>query len=127
LRAGPLMIAPSCSLLHVPVDLGTETKLDAELKGWLCFATQKLGEVVALTAAANNRRDGDYFRKNAQAGGSRVTSARIHDPAVKQRLADITPEMAERQPAFRDRITQQQAVLKLPLLPTTGIGSLPQT
>ncbi|HEY4275521.1 MAG TPA: 5-methyltetrahydropteroyltriglutamate--homocysteine S-methyltransferase [Rhizomicrobium sp.] len=127
LRTGPLMVAPSCSLLHVPVDLDTETKLDAELKSWLSFATQKLDEVAALTAAANNRRDSGYFRKNAQAAGSRVTSTRIHNTAVKQRLAAVTPDMAERQPGFRDRITQQQAVLNLPLLPTTSIGSLPQT
>jgi 5-methyltetrahydropteroyltriglutamate--homocysteine methyltransferase len=127
LRAGPLMVAPSCSLLHVPVDLDTETKLDAELKGWLSFATQKLGEIAALASAANNRRDGDYFRRNAQAIGSRVTSRRIHDPAVKQRLAAVTPDMADRHPGFRDRIAIQQSVLNLPLLPTTSIGSLPQT
>ena len=82
LRGDALMVAPSCSLLHVPVDLETETKLDAELKSWLAFATQKLEEVVALTGAANGQRDGDYFRENAQAVGSRVTSPRIHDPAV---------------------------------------------
>lgn len=127
LHGGQQMIAPSCSLLHVPVDLKTETKLDAELKGWLAFATQKLDEVSALANAANGRRDSDFFRENARAAGSRVTSARIHDPAVQQRMASTTVQMAERSPDFRDRIGVQQSLLNLPLLPTTSIGSLPQT
>jgi len=127
LRGEALIIAPSCSLLHVPVDLDTETKLDAELKDWLSFATQKLDEVTALAKAANGARDGRYFLDNARALGSRATSPRIHDPAVKARLAAVTPQMAVRQPAFRERIALQQSLLKLPLLPTTSIGSLPQT
>ena len=127
LRGGALMVGPSCSLLHVPVDLDTETKIDGELKSWLAFATQKLGEIAALTKAANGARDSRYFNANAQALGSRATSARIHDPAVKARLAAVTPSMAERATQFRERITLQQSLLKLPLLPTTSIGSLPQT
>jgi len=127
LHGGQQMIAPSCSLLHVPVDLKTETKLDAEMKGWLAFATQKLDEVSALANAANGRRDSDFFRENARAAGSRVTSTRIHDPAVQQRVASTTPQMAQRNPDFRERIGVQQSLLNLPLLPTTSIGSLPQT
>jgi 5-methyltetrahydropteroyltriglutamate--homocysteine methyltransferase len=127
LHGDKLFIGPSCSLLHSPVDLDTETKMDAELRGWLSFATQKLEEIGALAAAANGRRDGAYFHANAQAVGSRITSARIHDPAVQQRLAAVTPDMAERKPAFKERIGLQQSILKLPLLPTTSIGSLPQT
>jgi 5-methyltetrahydropteroyltriglutamate--homocysteine methyltransferase len=122
-----LFVGPSCSLLHSPVDLDIETKLDAELRGWLAFATQKLTEIRALADSANGRRDGDYFRANAQAVGSRVTSTRIHDPAVKARLAAVTPAMATRDVPFRERIALQQSLLKLPLLPTTSIGSLPQT
>ena len=127
LRQGGLMIAPSCSLLHVPVDLDGENKLDAELKNWLAFATQKLAEVSALTNAANGRRDGAVFLANAHAIGSRVTSPRIHDPQVQQRLKDVTPAMTARTMAFTQRIALQQALLQLPLLPTTSIGSLPQT
>ncbi len=122
-----LMIGPSCSLLHVPVDLDTETRLDGELRGWLAFATQKLDEIVALTTAANGARGGNYFLDNARAVGSRVTSPRIHNPAVKARLAAATPQMAARSPGFKERIALQQSLLKLPLLPTTSIGSLPQT
>ncbi|HEY8255246.1 MAG TPA: 5-methyltetrahydropteroyltriglutamate--homocysteine S-methyltransferase, partial [Rhizomicrobium sp.] len=107
--------------------LDTETKLDAELRGWLAFATQKLTEIRTLADAANGQRDGAYFRENARAVGSRVTSPRIHDPAVQQRLAAVTPDMAERKTPFKDRIALQQSLLKLPLLPITSIGSLPQT
>ncbi|HVW73661.1 MAG TPA: 5-methyltetrahydropteroyltriglutamate--homocysteine S-methyltransferase [Rhizomicrobium sp.] len=127
LHGDKLFVAPSCSLLHSPVDLDTETRLDAELRGWLAFATQKLGEIAALAGAANGTRDGDYFRANALAVGSRVTSKRIQDPAVKQRLAAVTPDMAQRNIPFKDRIALQQSILNLPLLPTTSIGSLPQT
>ena len=122
-----LMIAPSCSLLHVPVDLSTETKLDAELKDWLSFAVQKLDEVASLAAAANGERDSRYFLDNARALGARATSRRIHDPAIQARLSAVTPEMAQREPAFAQRIALQQSLLQLPLLPTTSIGSLPQT
>jgi 5-methyltetrahydropteroyltriglutamate--homocysteine methyltransferase len=127
LRGGALMVAPSCSLLHVPVDLGGETKLDAELKDWLAFAVQKLDEVAALAKAADGARDSRYFLENARALGSRATSARIHSANVAARLAAVTPAMAQRHPAFKDRIALQQSLLKLPLLPTTSIGSLPQT
>src|ERR1700759_3300967 len=102
------MIAPSCSLLHVPVDLDGESKLDAELKNWLAFATQKLAEVNALTKAANVQRDGAIFLANAQAIGSRVTSPRIHDPKVRQRLQDVIPDMIARTMPFAGRIALQQ-------------------
>ncbi|HEX2761785.1 MAG TPA: 5-methyltetrahydropteroyltriglutamate--homocysteine S-methyltransferase, partial [Rhizomicrobium sp.] len=127
LHGDKLFIGPSCSLLHSPVDLDTETKMDSELRGWLAFATQKLTEIKVLADAANGRRDGATFRANAEAVGSRVTSTRIHDPALKERLAAVTPAMAQRGTAFKDRIGLQQSLLKLPLLPTTSIGSLPQT
>ena len=127
LRGDALFVGPSCSLLHSPVDLDTETKLDAELRGWLAFATQKLTEISALANAANGNRDSAFFKANAEAVGSRVTSKRIHDQVVKQRLAAVTPDMATRQTPFKDRIALQQSLLNLPLLPTTSIGSLPQT
>ena len=127
LRGGALMVGPSCALLHVPVDLGTEEKMDDELRSWLAFAAQKLDEIAALAKAANGQRDAAYFLENARAVGSRVTSRRIHDPAVKARMAAITPAMAQRSPGFKERISLQQSLLKLPLLPTTSIGSLPQT
>ncbi len=127
LHGDKLFISASCSLQHCPVDLDTETRMDGELRGWLAFATQKLNEIAALADAANGRRDNAYFLENAKAVGSRVTSGRIHDPAVKARLAAVTPDMATRKTGFIERIALQQSLLKLPLLPTTSIGSLPQT
>jgi 5-methyltetrahydropteroyltriglutamate--homocysteine methyltransferase len=127
LRGGALMVGPSCSLLHVPVDLDTEEKMDGDLRSWLAFAAQKLDEISLLTRAANGTRDARAFLANAKALGTRTTSPRIHDPAVKARLAAVTPQMAERVTGFKERISLQQSLLKLPLLPTTSIGSLPQT
>ncbi|HEX4636334.1 MAG TPA: 5-methyltetrahydropteroyltriglutamate--homocysteine S-methyltransferase, partial [Rhizomicrobium sp.] len=127
LRDDGLIVAPSCSLLHVPVDLDGETRLDPELKDWLTFAVQKLDEVTALARAANGERNSRFFLDNARALGARAVSPRIHDSQVKTRLDGVTPAMAERAPAFAERIALQQSLLKLPLLPTTSIGSLPQT
>jgi len=126
-RGGALMVAPSCSLLHVPVDLDTEETMDSELRSWLAFATQKLDEISLLTKAANGTRGVAAFLENARALGTRATSPRINDPAVKARLAAVTPRMAQRAPGFNERNSLQQSLLKLPLLPTTSIGSLPQT
>ncbi len=127
LRPDMLMIGPSCSLLHTPVDLDIETELDGELKNWMAFATQKLDEIAAITAAANGRRDAALFHENARALGSRRTSSRIHNPGVQARLKATTAAMGWRTKPFRERIAEQQAALKLPLLPTTTIGSFPQT
>jgi len=93
----------------------------------LAFAVQKLDEVAALAGAGNGARDSRYFQENARALGSRATSHRIHNPNVAARLAAVTPSLSQRHPAFAERIALQQAQLKLPLLPTTSIGSLPQT
>lgn len=125
LRGGALMVAPSCSLLHVPVDLDGENRLDGELKNWLAFAVQKLDEVAALARAGNGARDSRYFQDNARALGSRAALSR--DPKVAARLKAVTPSLSQRHPAFQERIALQQARLQLPLLPTTSIGSLPQT
>ena len=123
-----LMIAPSCSLLHVPVDLDTETKLDAELKSWLAFATQKLDEDRSAGQRGQWQARQPLFPAPMHRPWVRArTSPRIHDPAVKQRLAAVTPDMAERKTPFKERIALQQSLLNLPLLPTTTIGSLPQT
>lgn len=128
-----LWLAPSCSLLHVPVDLNQEEKLDAEIRQWLAFATQKLDELNVLQCALS-QYEADYdgvlrtkIEDSRAAILSRKTSPRIHDPKVKQRCADIVPEMIERVSSFNQRIERQQSCLGLPLLPTTTIGSFPQT
>ena len=125
------VIAPSCSLLHSPVDLVNETTLDAEIKSWLAFAVQKLDEVAVLTKATNEGREAEGVKEalaaNAKAMQTRATSKRIHDDAVKARMAKINDQMLSRVSEFNKRIPSQDALLKLPLLPTTTIGSFPQT
>ncbi len=124
-----VMIAPSCSLLHSPVDLANETTLDAEIKQWLSFAQQKLEEVVMLNRATNDGEGAvaEWLSANDAAMRARESSARIHNKAVKDRVAAITESMLTRRSSFDARIAKQQARLKLPLFPTTTIGSFPQT
>jgi 5-methyltetrahydropteroyltriglutamate--homocysteine methyltransferase len=124
-----VILAPSCSLLHVPIDLGQEDKLDAELKSWLAFAVQKLGELRVLAMALRDGRDAvaEELSANQAALRSRKASPRIHNATVAARATRVTPPMSERQSPFAERIRKQQARLNLPLFPTTTIGSFPQT
>jgi 5-methyltetrahydropteroyltriglutamate--homocysteine methyltransferase len=129
LGKGRVVVAPSCSLLHTPVDLTNEKKFDAEFKNWLAYATQKLTEIATLTKLAN---EGESAAKaeldaNKAAIASRATSSRIHNPAVKTRLAALTEADANRDSPFDKRVEIQRDALGLPLLPTTTIGSFPQT
>jgi 5-methyltetrahydropteroyltriglutamate--homocysteine methyltransferase len=122
-------IAPSCSLLHVPVDLELETALDAELKSWLAFATQKLDELVLLGRALSEGRGevAEALQASADAIASRRKSLRVHDPLVEGRLAALDDAMARRNSAFAERRRKQGEKLNLPSFPTTTIGSFPQT
>ena len=124
-----VFIAPSCSLLHSPVDLDSETQLDAELKNWLAFAKQKVVEISVLAKAVNEGRDSvkAELAENKKAMQSRATSKRIHDDKVKSRVGSIDAKMAERKSAYPERIKLQETELNLPLFPTTTIGSFPQT
>ena len=122
-----IQIAPSCSLLHVPVDLAAETELDDELKSWLAFAVQKLGEVVTLTRALNGEDVAAELAANAAAADSRNASPRIHDPQVKARAAAVTEADLTRKSPYAARHEAQAARLDLPAFPTTTIGSFPQT
>lgn len=127
--ADRVQIAPSCSMLHVPVDLSHETGLDAELRGWLAFAQQKLTEIVAVTRALNGQKSdvAAAFAASDTAAATRRASPRIHAPAVKERAAGVTQADSRRATPFAKRILQQQAQLGLPDFPTTTIGSFPQT
>ncbi len=122
-------VSASCSLLHTPHDLTAEMVLDRELKGWLAFARQKLDEIVTLTRALNEGRSAvaDALAASDAAVLSRAQSRRLHDPAVRARLRDQPLEKAGRPTPHRERGAKQQALLKLPLFPTTTIGSFPQT
>jgi len=125
--ADKVTVAPSCSLLHTPVDLANEPELDTEIKNWFAYATQKLNEVATLTSIANGNAHDAELADNKAAHQSRATSSKIHDDAVKQRVANITAADAERNSEFKFRIPSQAANLNLPPLPTTTIGSFPQT
>lgn len=124
-----LWIAPSCSLLHVPVDLAHESKLDDEIKTWLAFAIQKLDEVVALKRALNGEAEAvaSQFTASRDAVATRKKSPRIHNALVRKRLSNVAATDAERHSLFSERILKQQTKWNLPLFPTTTIGSFPQT
>jgi 5-methyltetrahydropteroyltriglutamate--homocysteine methyltransferase len=124
-----LVLAPSCSLLHVPVDLELEPKLDDELRQWLAFAVQKVDELNLLKRALNDGRAmvADALAASDEAAAARRTSASIHDGAVQARIAAVTSEMRERKSLYAERARIQADALKLPNFPTTTIGSFPQT
>jgi 5-methyltetrahydropteroyltriglutamate--homocysteine methyltransferase len=124
-----LWIAASCSLLHVPMDLRQEIKLDDELRGWLAFAMQKLDEIVALKRALIDgpQAVAPAMEASRSTAASRRQSPRIHLEAVQKRALAVTERDAHRASPFGVRIARQRARLKLPPLPTTTIGSFPQT
>jgi 5-methyltetrahydropteroyltriglutamate--homocysteine methyltransferase len=123
-----LWVSSSCSLLHVPVSLDAEKKLDADLKSWLAFATEKLAEVATLALALRDPAAAEA----TLAATDRALEARRHSSAVvnalvQKRVAAVSSAMAERQSPFAERNRLQREALGLPLLPTTTIGSFPQT
>ncbi len=122
-----LFIAPSCSLLHAPYALRHETTLDPEVKNWFAFAEEKLGEITALSHLAAGTGDAIAAYRNRVAVLSRRASERIHKPEIKARAAAIQPVDAQRKTPFAERQPLQHEALKLPLFPTTTIGSFPQT
>ncbi|MCH8152589.1 MAG: 5-methyltetrahydropteroyltriglutamate--homocysteine S-methyltransferase [Planctomycetes bacterium] len=130
-QVGPdrLIVAPSCSMIHVPIDLGLETQLDTEVHDWLAFAVQKLDEIVGLTRAMREGRDAvsDLMAESRRRIDSRRRSSKVHRQEVKDRVAGIGPDDASRASPFAQRRVLQQQKLGLPRFPTTTIGSFPQT
>jgi 5-methyltetrahydropteroyltriglutamate--homocysteine methyltransferase len=122
-------VGPSCSLLHSPCDLSEERAMDPEIRGWLAFATQKLAEVAALKRGVTSGRStiAEELRASNAVQESRRGSPRIHDHRVAQRMTAVTPAMLNRARPFAERRKLQVAEFKLPLFPTTTIGSFPQT
>ncbi|MCS6855168.1 MAG: 5-methyltetrahydropteroyltriglutamate--homocysteine S-methyltransferase, partial [Elioraea sp.] len=124
-----LMIAPSCSLLHVPYSVALEDALDPALKRRLAFAVEKLGEVATL-ARALDEGEGKVAEKLAESDAILAEARRdprLNDPAVAARLAAVTPDMERRASPYAERAKRQAARLRLPPLPVTSIGSFPQT
>ncbi len=126
---GEVWLAPSCSLLHVPVDVQQETALTPQLQSWLAFARQKLDEVVLLQRVLNRgEQDQAAALQQARAIQQDRQAATCNRQAdVRARLDSIVPQMRQRQSVYAERIVAQQQWLDLPLFPTTTIGSFPQT
>jgi len=124
-----IQIAPSCPLLHVPIDLAAEQNLDPEVRPWLAFARQKLEEVSLLAQAAvqDDAVIREQLARSRAVLEQRTSSTRVAHPAVRQRVAAIVPEMLNRSSNFTTRRPKQATVTPLPPLPTTTIGSFPQT
>jgi 5-methyltetrahydropteroyltriglutamate--homocysteine methyltransferase len=124
-----LWIAPSCSLLHTPVDLNSETKLNPEIKNWLAFSKQKLDELQILALALKGGREAvaSELAENKAAIQSRTKSPLVHNPKVQEALSKIKPELGTRASDYKQRALKQSAIFKLPKYPTTTIGSFPQT
>ncbi len=124
----PLWLAPSCSLLHCPVDLALEKKLDPELRSWLAFSRQKLDELKLLADALDGHTGAEAALAPARdAADARRRSPRVHNAAVKARVAALTAADATRATPHARRLPLQAATLRLPPFPTTTIGSFPQT
>ena len=127
--ADRVMIGSSCSLLHSPIDLELEEKMDAQIKSWMSFAKQKLSEIKVLSNGAKNGRDSisNEISESDKIVDDRKTSERIHNKDVQSRLANVSDDMFNRQNSFGDRQVAQRSKYGLPAFPTTSIGSFPQT
>jgi 5-methyltetrahydropteroyltriglutamate--homocysteine methyltransferase len=122
LGADRVIVAPSCSLLHVPHDLRGEAKLSTRIKGWLRFAEEKLAEIVALAS-----HDEAGFQANAAAVADREAAETTTNPKLRAALAALEEKDFRRGSSYSQRAPLQRIELGLPLLPTTTIGSFPQT
>ena len=124
-----LWLAPSCSLLHAPIDLDLETGFDEETRGWLAFARQKLGEIASLKrglVAGRAAVEREIAAAKAARAG-RVNSTRVNRPGVERAVRAVDATTGRRTTPFDRRYAAQQRSLKLPAFPTTTIGSFPQT
>jgi 5-methyltetrahydropteroyltriglutamate--homocysteine methyltransferase len=128
LGAERVLVAPSCSLLHVPVDLAAEREIDPDIKKWFAFAAQKIDEVRALADAAEmETARGRRFDEARVSLANRRASPRTSNPEVRTRVAAVNEAMLHRSAPFDVRVRQQRARFNLPIFPTTTIGSFPQT
>ncbi|MGE3297041.1 MAG: 5-methyltetrahydropteroyltriglutamate--homocysteine S-methyltransferase [Porticoccaceae bacterium] len=128
-REGRLWLAPSCSLLHVPVDVRGDDRLPHDLMPWFAFAVQKLDEIALLRRALTGEiaATRDAFTDSRRALASRRASPRVHRPEVAARVAALGEADEHRTCSYAERIGAQRERLRLPLFPTTTIGSFPQT
>jgi 5-methyltetrahydropteroyltriglutamate--homocysteine methyltransferase len=123
-----LQIAPSCSLLHVPFDASVETALPADLRGWLAFAMEKIGELRTVADALADQPAAHLaLQRTRESLAGRRRSDKVHRPEVAARAAALDADVSRRLSSYDERRRLQQAKLALPLYPTTTIGSFPQT
>jgi len=122
-----IMLAPSCSLLHVPIDLDEETTLQSEIKNWMAFAKQKCEELRIIRDTALGKNVAKELKANREALQSRKESPLVTNKSVQEKLRKISKEMLTRKTPFAARRQKQNKNMNLPLLPTTTIGSFPQT
>ena len=124
-----VMVGPSCSLLHSPVDLDSEPDMDEGMRSWMAFARQKIVEIATLSKASNGdaAEATELLAENAKANESRRSSTRIHNDVVKALVAGIDSSLTSRTSPYPERRNVQQQSIKLPAFPTTTIGSFPQT
>ena len=124
-------VGSSCSLLHVPYTLKYETKMDEDIKSWISYALEKLDEIRVINKLVKNEELSEYDKEvlegNKIAISTRKTSSKIHDPIVQDRVSNLTEKDKHRSMPFEKRIKLQHENLKYPILPTTTIGSFPQT
>jgi 5-methyltetrahydropteroyltriglutamate--homocysteine methyltransferase len=125
LGADRVIIAPSCSLLHSPIDLDLETAIDPEIKNWMAFAKQKLSEVSEIKQIAEGNNI--CWRPTKQPLKGRRTSQKVHKQAVKDRVKAITEADATRHQSLSRYVSKYTRTFNLPSFPTTTIGSFPQT
>lgn len=124
-----VFIAPSCSLLHSPHSLEREVKLKSEIKSWLSFAVEKLSEINTIAKAASGKESevSKHLESNKKIIEERKSSKLIHNDEVKKEVKNIKESDFKRKSEFTARWKVQQEKLKLPLFPTTTVGSFPQT
>ncbi|KAL3232862.1 5-methyltetrahydropteroyltriglutamate--homocysteine methyltransferase [Nakaseomyces bracarensis] len=127
LGADRVIVSTSSSLLHTPVDLENETKLNPEIKSWFSFATQKLDEVVVIAKNVSGNDVSAALDANAKLIASRAASNITNNQDVQKKVASIDSKMSTRAAPFDDRLAEQKKIFNLPLFPTTTIGSFPQT
>ena len=120
-----LMIAPNCSLLHVPFDLELETDIHPDIKNRMAFSRQKIQEIKELELVFKG--DKTLLKENQNIHECARNSKLIHDPVIKERIASVTDKDAFRKHPFEYRNKLQHDRFQFPLFPTTTIGSFPQT
>ncbi|KLO45082.1 5-methyltetrahydropteroyltriglutamate--homocysteine methyltransferase [Mycobacterium nebraskense] len=126
--AATVAVSTSCSTMHVPYSLEPETDLDDALRSWLAFGQEKVAEVVTLARALRDGRDAvaDEIAASNAAVASRKSDPRLHNDRVRGRIDSIVASGTHRGDAAGRRASQDER-LHLPPLPTTTIGSYPQT